>query len=128
MKTRDRGMKKEVPRLLATSKKHSFVEQDESADRVIRCLTELYLLYGTFMAPIKIRSALPVGHYGGGREYFERSMKPILLERDNNLIDARRSLSQVGTDSLTRGTMQIALIVIAIMMRGRHSRCIERDV
>lgn len=37
--------------------------RDESADRVIRCRTELYLLYGTFMAPIKIRSALPVGHY-----------------------------------------------------------------
>lgn len=30
-------------------------------------------------------------------------MKPILLERDNNLIDARRSFSQVGADSPTRG-------------------------
>lgn len=67
LKTHDRG-KKEAPTLSATSKKHSFVGQEESADRVIRCRTELYLLYGTFMAPIKIRSALPVGHYEANDE------------------------------------------------------------
>jgi len=49
----------------------------------------------------------------GGREYFERSMKLIHLERDDNLIDARRSLSQVDADSLTSETMKITLIVKA---------------
>jgi len=40
-------------------------------------------------------------------------MKLIHLERDDNLIDARRSLSQVDADSLTRETMKITLIVKA---------------
>lgn len=75
-KTHDRDTKgkkrKEQPRRCRQPRRNTwFVQRDESADRVIRCRTELYLLYGTFMAPIKIRSALPVGHYrAGGRGYF----------------------------------------------------------
>jgi len=54
--------------LSTTSKEDSFIGREESADRVIRCRTELYLLHGTFMTLIKIQSVLPVGHYEGEDE------------------------------------------------------------
>lgn len=77
----------------------------ESVDRVIRCQTELYLLYGTFMASIRIRGALPVGHYDGGRESVSSSIGGESITsyvRDDNSIAARNDRSQIGADSLTR--------------------------